>query len=293
MTAGFQKRLRGGVSALAMCIAVVIGPVVPTFAADAVPAWRPEAAEKLVKLPTPTLQKTLDYDFAQSPLGQAMGDLASQIGDKSQSLADLQDAMGRVDGETQIELRHQFLVAKSTYIGLISQRDALERKHLQTELATLEGVLGQLKQSNATLTPDRQSLIQKQLAARTRLDATAATVDLKVLSASMVPESRYSQEYAANFTAIQQLSEAIRSHPMSSGDTLPTNQRDALRQMVANTQEALALLDQEEQLVAYMAKLVSLDAAALSDELMGTALADAPAARSERARDGVGFFLTR
>lgn len=48
--------------------------------------------------------------------------------------------------------------------------------------------------------------------------------------------------------------------------------QDYVRQMMADTQAAMALLEQEENILGYMAKLVALDALALSDEVMESEL---------------------
>ena len=50
---------------------------------------------------------------------------------------------------------------------------------------------------------------------------------------------------------------------------------DYIRQMLADNDAALALLDQEENILGYMAKLVALDATALSEQVMESELAEA------------------
>lgn len=277
----------------AIVVAASLG-VVPATKAQVAPVWHPEAAERLVQLPPEYLQRSLEYDFAQSPLGTALGDVGTEIEFKNMTLADLRDAIRGADGELRTELRHQFLAEKGQYLELAGSQNALERRHLETKLSALEAVLSELMREQGEMTPARRDLVQNQMEARQRLESSVAQVDLRLLEATMAPESRYSQEYAANFAVIQALTQAITNHPMNAvgmDAEVPTTKRDAVLDLIAITQSQIAILDQEEQVLGYMAKLVALDAMALSEEVMGTELAgmgiDAPAT----VRTTVEFFI--
>lgn len=283
--------LRGAALAAVMSGTSVIALGV-AGAAEPAPTWRPEAAERLVKLPVNTLQKSLEYDFSQSPLGQATGKVLGDLGNKAETLGDLKEAAGRADGELRTELRHQLLVEKRGYVELLSQRTTLERKHLETRMSALEGVLAQLTQEQAAMTPARQELIENQRIARARLENTAALVDVRLLESTMAPQSKYSVEYAENFSVLQSLAAAIRAHPANAGaDVLPATKRDAIRQMINDTHAELALVQQQEQIVGYMAKLIALDAQALSDEVIEAQFPQTAKSRPDPVRDGARYFI--
>src|SRR4029077_8167376 len=90
------------------------------------------------------------------------------------------------------------------------------------------------------------------------------------------PESKYAVKYAENQAAIEQLVARIKTHKMN--DTNPADgdmtKEDYVRQMLTDAQAQAALLDQEDTILGYIAKLVALDAMALAEETMDPSGAD-------------------
>lgn len=258
------------------------------------PRWQPAASEKLIKLPATHLKKSLDHDFARSPLAAAIRDGEENLTLKAQTLADLQTAIASADGELVVELRHQFLVEKRAYVELMKQNTDLQRRHLTTRQRTLEKLLGRLQREDGEMTPARAQLVALQGQARERFEANVTKVDLAVMSAPAAPESRYAREYAANLTAIEQLMHAIQRHPMSqqpNGTATAMSKQDFVRQMLADAEAGLALLDQEQTILGYMAKLVALDAMNLSDQMIDADLADSAVPQPSGAVQAVKFFV--
>lgn len=258
------------------------------------PSWRPEASERLVKLPASYLKKSLEHDFAQSELGQALRDIDDEIGFKTLTLGDLQGAVERADGELRTELRHQFLAEKRAYIDLIARKHELRRKHLETKQRLFEKVLDKLSSDQRAMTPARLELVARQESARQRFQASASKVDLELLRTSAAPESKYAREYAKNLTAIETLVRAIDEHPMNDAPELEgmeVTKQEYLHQMLADAQAELALLDQEDTVLGYMAKLVALDAMALSEDVMDAELVDSDVPESTSVTGAVGFFV--
>ncbi|MDP6688997.1 MAG: hypothetical protein QF384_05840 [Alphaproteobacteria bacterium] len=283
--------------------AVIVGPSLALALVMATPAaakpadppsWRPVASEKLIKLPTNYLKKSLDHDFAQSALSGAIQDADSEIGLKGQTLDDLRTAIEQADGELQVELRHQFLAQKREFITLMKRKADLRRRHLQTKQRTLERLLKKLGQEKGAMTPARVQLVAQQQQARARFKGSLAKVDLAVLASPAVPESKYAQEYAANMAAAEALAAAIRAHPMNSQarqDGQPASKADFIRQMLADTQAGVAVLEQEQNVIGYMAKLVALDALALSESVMDAELTDSDAPRTAGPAAAVKYFV--
>ena len=256
-------------AALALMIALA-APAALAKAPPADPTWRPEVSERLVKLPATYLKKSLDRDFAKSGLGLAIQDLDDEIGFKSRTLGDLQGAIGKADGEVRTELRHQLLAEKRAYLEMVSRKHALRRRHVVAKKRVLEGLMARISRDEASMTPARETLIASQVAARQRFEATVPAVDIKLLATSAAPESRYSREYGKNLTAMETLMRAIDDHPMNAQpviDGQAVSKADYLRQLIADTDAEIALIQQEESILGYMAKLIALDATALSEQV--------------------------
>ena len=249
----------------------------PVIAANSgSPTWQPKVSERLVKLPPAYMKKSLDRDFARSALGQAVQDIEREIGLKTQTLADLQQAIEQADGDVLIELKHQFLAEKRGYLDMMQQKQDLQRKQVSTRHRVLERLLAKLNRRAGGMSPAKQKLADQQTAARQRFNASASKVDMNLFAESDVPESKYSREYGKNLQAIQSLVAAIKSHPMNSQSALDDDisKPEYVRRMVADAEAELALIDQESQILGFMAKIVALDAMVLSEEIADSDYAD-------------------
>ncbi len=285
-------------TSMALCLAFVLSygsPALSTTSATiTVPTWQPVASEKLVKLPANYLKKSLDHDFANSALAAAISDTDVELGLKGQTLGDLGAAIEQSDGELAVELRHQLLTQKREFIQLMHRKSELRRRHLQTRQKLLKGLLNKVNQAATTMTPARAQLVATQKNARERFRGSVAKVDLAVLSAPAVPESKYARQYAINLAAVENLVAAIERHPMNARPTMgdvPASKQDFIRQMQAETQAGLAILDQERNILGFMAKLVALDAMAHSEQVIDADLADSDVPRASGPADAVKHFV--
>ena len=257
-------------------------------------AWNPQPTERLVKLPASYLKKSLDYDFARSGLGQAIRDLDQEVGFKMLTLGDLQAAVERAAGEVRSELRHQFLAEKREYLELVSRKNDLRRKHAETKKKLLERMLERMGFAKESLSPARAELIATQDAARERFQSSVSAVDVKIFETAAVAETKYAREYSKNLTAIETLVRAIDEHSMNTGpviDGSTVTKESYIRQMLGNAQAELSLLDQEGKVIGYMAKLVALDAMALSEDVMDAELVDSDVPESTSVTSSVVFFV--
>lgn len=255
--------------------------------------WKPQASERLVKLPAQYLKKRLDHDFAESGLGKALAQQEDKIAGKSQTLTDLQRAVGQAEGNVRTELRHQFLAEKRAFLEMMTDKNVLRRKKLTTDLKLFERMLGKLSENDTVATPARRQLIEAQEAAQKRFQSSIARVDAKLFQSTAMPESKYSVKYAENMAAVEKLVARIQSHKMNSSPSVDgqlVTKAEYIRGMVADAQAELAILDQEQTILGYMAKLVALDAMALSEETVDTDLIDAPLLPKPNVASTVGFF---
>ena len=259
--------------------------------------WAPRASEKLIKLPSTFLKKAIDRDYAKSSLATAINESRDRMKLKITTLEELREAVERAEGDLKIELRHQFLAEKRAYLDLVDEHQKLRRKHAATRIRIYERLLGKIKRTTGGLTPQRVALIEKQKAAQNRFKESIAKVDSKLFRSSMASESKYAREYAKNVAAIEQLVQAINAHPMNEQpdlDKAGVTREDFVRQLISDNEATLAVLDQEQSVLGFMAKLVALDALALSEAVTGTepAVGETQAAEAG-VTNAVDFFVTR
>ena len=283
-------------------IAIVVAGIflaAPAMAKNSA-AWSPTASEQLIKLPGDYLKKAVDNDFAKSRMAAALVALDRDIGLKQQTLGDLQAAIQRADGELRVELQHRFLEEKRNYIEMMKQHQDLRARRASTKVRLYERLLTKLNRSQQTITPEQADLQSKQTAARERFEASAAKIDTKLLASSVTSESKYAREYATNLAAIESLVAAVKSHPMNQTPAIsgvPVSRAEYLRQLVAENQAQVAVVDQERAILGYMAKLVSLDALALSEGIDAPAETDIATADTAGGKTGVSgaveFFVSR
>ncbi len=282
--------------ALAFTSALVVGVVASQTAnatSNSNPTWRPQSSERLVKLPASYLKKSLEHDFKQSELGLALQNTDQNIGLKAKTLNDLQSAVGQSHGEVQDELRHQFLSEKRDYIQLMSQRNELKRKHLITKKRVFNSMLDKVAEGK-NISPVQQELVDKQDAALARFESSFDKVDMRLFKNSMASDSKYGQKHHENMSAMEKLMSRIQSHKMNAqaeDDGRPVTHEEQLRRMAANAEAELALLDQEEGILGYMAKLVALDAMALAEDSLDAELSDSDTPGSQGPAGAVTFFM--
>ena len=285
---------------LTLAAILAISLSAPAVAARAVTddaTWAPRASEKLIKLPSSFLKKALDQDYAKSSLAAAINDARDRMKLKVKTLEELREAVERADGELRIELRHQFLAEKRAYLDLVDEHQKLRRKHAATRIRVYERLLDKIKRNKGNLTPQRVALIEKQKAAQNRFKASIAKVNSRLFRSSMASESKYAREYAKNVAAIEQLVGAINAHPMkeqSDLDKAGMTREDLVRQLISENEATLAVLEQEQSILGFMAKLVALDALALSEAVTGTEVAEGETQAAEAGvTDAVDYFVTR
>jgi hypothetical protein len=287
--------LRWQILLAAVSFAVLLTVSPPVLANVAEPEWHPESSERLVKLPATYLKKSLDRDFAESALGNALQSANEELGAKTGTLAELQKAIGKSDGELRMEMRHQFLHEKRAYVELMARRNELQRKHVAIQTRLLEDMLARMRPGASGETPGRMELIKRQDAARTRFESSLASVDMALFNSSSAPESKYAAKYAENSAAIEQLVARIQTHnmndtPTADGETM--TREDYVRQMLADAHAEAAILDQDGTILGYMAKLVALDALALAEEALDPNASESLVSDRSAPAANVQFFIT-
>lgn len=267
--------VRLGASALLIASFAFASP--QALASEGTPNWQPQSSERLIKLPARYMGKSLDQSFLDSSLGQALNEAEQDIGAKAGTLQELQSATTQANGEMRTEMRHQLLSEKRAYLELMTSRNNIRREQVATKLRVMEDAMSKLSATEGASTPAKQDLLANQNSAQQRFAASQSQVDLNVFESTSTMESKYGTKYAENMGAIEQLMGRITTHAMTqttgtNGEALTKEQY--LRQMVVDAQAELSLIDQEDTILGYMAKLVALDALALSEEVMDAEMAN-------------------
>ena len=286
-------------TAIASCI--ILTGSVSSFSATSnggsktLPSWSPTSSERLVKLQPSYLKKSLDRDLAESKLGTAIKDNNENIGHKGNTLSDLQRAIETSEGEMRLELRHQFLAEKRAYLDLMEHQIDLNRKQAKTRLRLYEKMLKDFGSKNANESVGVKQLVEKQTLARDRFKSSLAQVDLKVFETASFAESQYAVKYGQNVQAIEKLLDHIKQHEMNhslTSDGVEMTKEEFIRHMATEAEAELSLTEQDDTILGYMAKLVALDAMALSEETMDAELADSPLPGNSSPAQAVSFFMT-
>ena len=281
-----------------ICGAIIL---VPTLAISEVKPvsvntakWQPQSSERLVKLPPSYLKKSLDRDFAGSGLGQALKSTQTDIKNKGNTLSDLQKSIETAEGELKLELRHQFLAEKRAFLDLMANQIDLNKRRANTRLNLFQKMLDELRDQNAANTPTKKELIERQNLARTRMQSSLSKVDLKIFESATVPESQYAVKYGQNVQAIERLMSRIKGHEMNqslTADGTEMTKEEFIRHMAIEAEAELALAEQDDLILGYMAKLVALDAMALSEEAIDAEQADSALPTNSSPHNAVTFFL--
>lgn len=258
-------------AALSLATATLISAPLPAPAGTPDPSWSPQASERLVKLPASYLEKSIQQDFRGSELGIAIDKVNEDIALKMQTLKDLHGAIETAGGDVRLELRHQLLAQKRELVDLMSQKSTFQRKHLKTKVRLFSNILNDMREKASGNDPARQTLVERQEAAQTRFQSAIERVDMKIFESGVAPESHYSQKYAENLQAISKLVSRIEGHRLNADadqDAGGLSKKEYIQRMLTDTEAEIALIDQEEKIVGYMAKLVSLDALDLAEQAM-------------------------
>ena len=283
------------ISPLILATMILISNTVMAGDNPGIPEWRPQSSEKLVKLPATYLKKSIDSDFADSQLGLAIEAIQGKSRLKVQSLTDLNDAVNQAEGDVKTEIRHQLLAEKRAYIDIVSNKNRMRRKQLVTKRRLFERLLKKLAERDAQMTISRKALINKQEMARTRFETSLSTVDVRLFENSAIPESKYSQKYSRNMAVIKKLVGRIDSHRMNTSvqvDGRALTKEEYIRGLLADTQSEISILEQEESILGYMAKLVALDALILSEEALDAELADSEVSANSGPAEAAPLFLS-
>ena len=291
----FKQSLTQSLSIYALLYSLIVAPNLVYASKDGMD-WQPSASETLIRMPAKYIDASIENNFQQSPLASGIHALDAQIQlevvrmhESYKVVSELADEQPL--SEKNIESRHQFLTAKSNYLGLLHEKQQLSERVLHKKAALYQRVLKKLKKNKADAgDPVSMALVEKQKSARVRLQRTTERVDsllsqpltnmgVGVSTAGAVPSSttpaaykpsKYQREYSENLAKVQQLKQAIQQHssnenPVLDGQSLDREQY--MRYLLSHVDSELALLDQERLMLGYMAKLVALDAQALEHEI--------------------------
>jgi len=258
--------------------------------------WQPVSSEQLVKLPINFIPQTVENDFMESALADDMAENRELSQFKKQTLSDLQAALETATDEQHIELEHQFLMEKSAYLDLMQSHQALRGRELRTRQAIYTDLLARIqREGSARNNPQQVQLMERQQQARERLATSMEDIDSLLSQTHVGQDSPYAEDYNRNLGQLQKLQAAINNHPANAEpmiDGQVMTQEQFVRGLVASIDGQLAVLEQEQEMLSLMARLVALDAQALEYELTFAANGGDSATQSPNSlADAVDYFI--
>lgn len=258
------------------------------------PAWRPELTEQLVRLPAAALTRKIESDLGESSLGQALREQEQKLQRQLATLGDLHAALKLAAGEQRTTLAHNLVVEKEAFIAIATERNRLARRQLETRKGVLSSLLSRLGMEGASLDDGARVLREQQEAARRRLEASLARADQILGTGPGDRDSRYARDYEQKRAALDALRRRLAGHPLNRDPVIggsPVTKAEYVRHLIVAAEGETALLDLEEEMLGYMAKLVSLDALALAEELEDPELADSGRAEPVGIDGAAPFFV--
>ena len=237
--------------------------------ASSPPGWQPQISEKILVLPQKQLERAIQRDFAASPLASDMMNVDQQIASEVMNIQSLSENQHLYEGDAAIEVKHQVLAAKRTYIGLMGEQIGMKRKKLQTKLRLYRYLARTALRNDSNLAEQREitSAID---AAQQRAGAVESELREELFYSTNLPESKFGEDYAANRQAIESLQSAIANHPLNQADgdiDAPRNKIEELQRLAISIEAQLAILEMEDEVLGHMAKLLSLDAMSFAEEV--------------------------
>jgi hypothetical protein len=233
--------------------------------------WQPQIVEKMYILPPKQLERVLNNDFRNSSLYLNLKTADDKIKSRYSKIDQLNKSIPQFKGDEQIELKHQVIVEKKEYITDMSERLKIKREHLLTKKRFFEKIkrktLFQKGNQNFKAQSKFQASREKALQRSKKLDKKISNL---LIGNNMSNNSKYFSEYQKTMLAMQKLETKIKSHPKFQENDLLLNSENKLESLnifIDKLESELSVLALKEQVLAKMAKLVSLDAMELADSL--------------------------
>ena len=220
-------------------------------------------------LPSKHLENAVERDFASSPLANDMQTLDEDIQSKVTTIGTLQENQHLYEGAESLEVTHQIIAGKRDYLDMMSGQIDLRRQQLETKRNLYQRLMRQAKSSSIQSPQVEQHHLAID-AARVRSGAVETQLRDELFFSTNLEESKFGLEYAENRTAIEQLRSAISNHPANHDIVIngePVTKAEELNGLMLGVEAELALLSMEEEVIGYMAKLLSLDAMAFAEKV--------------------------
>jgi len=232
-------------------------------------AWQPQISEKILMLPSKHLENAVERDFASSPLASDMQTLDEDIQSKVSTIGKLQENQHLYEGAESLEVTHQIIAGKRDYLEMMSGQLDLKRQQLETKRNLYQRLMRQARASSIQSPQIEQHHLAID-AARVRSGAVETQLRDELFFSTNLEESTFGSEYAENRAAIEQLRSAISDHPANQRIVIngePVTKAEELNGLMLGVEAELALLSMEEEVIGYMAKLLSLDAMAFAEKV--------------------------
>lgn len=229
--------------------------------------WKPELTERIFRLPPEQMQQAIQRDFSRSDLAQSLRSAVEELSDSQERIEQIQGQKSAVQGEMALEIRHQEVLAKKTYLDALSTKIALERKQLQTKRNFLARIQRDIRrdafQRNGT-----RDVSNLRATVKTKIDAVDIDLTTFEQPGDVNSTNRFRAQYDQSLDALKTLKAAIASHQMNqTGRDVPVDRSERIAYMLNDVDTELAALQMQEEMLLHMVKLLSLDTMQLAQDV--------------------------
>lgn len=245
--------------------------------------WQPVASDTLIKLPANIIQQRVQSDFSASPLAQRLSDVEQALSDNVNQIKSLQGLQNQASADELTDISFDIIDKKSNYLGLLKESHELRQQALDKRQALYENILSKINnQDSGNRSDNSYQLNQAKKLAKARMIKSAQAVEDSLnlykhqgnfdggFMSLENKEVSYQNSYQGNLNKITQLKESLVKHRFNKKpeiDGVAVSDKEYIRSLLMKLATERSLLSQENTMLAYMTKLVALDAESLTAQL--------------------------
>ncbi|MGJ8691263.1 MAG: hypothetical protein ACSHW0_02135 [Thalassotalea sp.] len=251
--------------------------------------WQPVASDTLIKLPAKIIHQRIQDDFSASPLAQKLAGIEQDLSQQANQIKSLQALKAKAADGEQAAIAFDIVEKKSSYLGLLKASHDLRQQALDKRQGLYETILGKInQQSNDKKFGDNYQVKAAQKAAQARMLKNQLKVEQTLnqyrdqqyqADRKNNLQANYQDDYQANLNKINQLKATLAKHSFNEKpevDGVVVSDQEYIRSLLMKLATERSLLSQENTMLAYMTKLVGLDAESLTAQLAKNTQTSAP-----------------
>ena len=238
--------------------------------------WQPVASDTLIKLPAKIIQQRIQDDFSSSPLAQKLHQVEQTLTEQAAQIKSLQTLKMEASGDDLSNVAFDIVDKKSAYLALLKESHELRQQALDKRQNLYENILSKINQKlTKNATANNYQIKAAQQAAQARMAKNQLAVEQALHQYQQtnnlsVNDGDYQSHYQRNIAKISQLKATLARHSFNEKpqiEGVEVSDQEYIRALLMKLATERSLLAQENTMLAYMTKLVALDAESLTAQL--------------------------